>query len=309
MTTDLSIEKFSPTEAELQTLATTCEDALTLDLNDEVQLDLFKSRRKDLQQARLNITRAGKELREEAINFQKDVIAKEKSFLGIITPLEDKLKEKAEEHKMMKLREERAAELPERRKMLEEVQCADTSDDTILDMDHDQFVAFLNEKKAEHLDRMMAEQRAREAEELRKQEIAEAEKRAAEAAERKAKEDAEAARVAAEQEAQRKLDEAKAAQEKAEREAAEAKQREADRIEAEKRAAEEAKAAEEARKKREAEDERYQVWLLSHDGYGDRGPGFPAENDFGFHTVRRNHMGKEMVFFYKLVDTFTFDEE
>ena len=297
MNTDLSIDKFEPTQAQLSKLAEDAQDALTLDLSDKTQLDLFKSRKKSLQQARLDITRTGKSLREEANQFAKSVIAKEKEYLAVITPIEGQLDEKMNAFKQAAIREERMAELPERKKMLEEMQCTDTTDDELLDMDHDKFVAFLNEKKAEHLDRMMAEQREREAEARRAEELKAAEQRAAQEAEERAKREAEA-----------KLAEEQAAREKAERELQEEKDRqERERVEAEERAKREAeekaeaerkaKEEEEARKKKEAEDEKYQAWL-DKNGVNDE--------TIGSKYVLKDIPGGE-VRLYKLIDTFTFE--
>lgn len=285
MTTDLSIEKFEPTESQLRELAKSSEDALSLDLNDETQLDLFKSRKKDLQQARLDVTRTGKSLREDALKFQKDVIAKEKSYLAIITPLEDKLKEKYDAWKDEQVREERRAELPERRKMLDEIgDGVEVSDDELLGLDHDAFVSYMNERKSAYFDKLQAEQREREAAARREQEIKEAEERAAaaakEAAERAAQEALDAEKRRAE-EAERKLAEEEA---RKEREAAEAARR-----------AEEEKAAEEERAKNEAQDVRYQSWLEQY-GVTDSPRQFLIKkNDDKTHSL------------YKLIDTFTFE--
>lgn len=294
MNADLSIDKFEPTQAQLSKLAEDAQDALTLDLSDKTQLDLFKSRKKSLQQARLDITRTGKSLREEALAFQKSVIAKEKEYLALITPMEQKLDEKMDAFKQATIREERMAELPERKKMLEEVQCTDTTDDELLDMDHDQFVAFLNEKKAEHLDRMMAEQREREEEARRAEELKAAEQRAAQEAEDRAKREAEAKLAeeqAARERAERELQEEKERQQRERVEAEERKKREEEeRAEAERKAKEE----EEERKKAEAQNVKFMAWLEKN----------TSDKDAEYLQERPS---PNTVKLYKLIDTFTFE--
>lgn len=188
MTTELSIEKFSPAKADLEFLAQDARAALSLDLTDKKQLENFKGHKKDLQQARIDITRTAKSMREEALAFQKEVIKQEKEYLSIITPIEDELDKKMDTFKQAAIREERLKELPARREMLAEIStsASDITDDELLDMDQDAFMAYMNAKKAEEFERMQAEQRAREAEERRQAEIKEAEERAAQ----KAKDDA-----------------------------------------------------------------------------------------------------------------------
>lgn len=300
MSTELSIEKFSPTAAELQELAKNSEDALSLDLNNETQMDLFKSRKKDLQQARLTITRTGKELREEANAFAKSVIAKEKEYLALITPLESKIIEKYDAHKQAQIREERMAELPERHNILNEIgDNVNVDDDTLLDMDHDQFIAYVNERKSAYFDRLQAEQKEREEKERREREIKEAEQRAAQEAEERARREAEeklAAEQAAREKAERELQEEKDRQER-ERVAAEerAKREAEERLEAGRKAVEE----EEARKKRELADESYQKWIMQYD---EKIKSNPSLYMLKVDEDQRRHR------LYKLVDTFTFED-
>ncbi len=306
MTKELSIESFSPTQIELANLVTNAEDAITKwNPEDELSVDLFKSRKKDLQQARLQIERVGKSMREEALQFQKQVIAHEKSLLETIEPIEDRMKAILDEQKQKEIRAERMAEMPERRAMLAEIgdSTPEPTDDTLLDMDHDQFVAYMNERKAVRFEELQAEARAREAEARRAEEIKQAEERARAEAEARKEREAEEEKARAQKEADERVDSERRAREDAERRLAEA---EAARVAEEarkEREAEEARQAEEHRKQEEAkraeaekQNEAYQGWLYSHKSYGS-----PLE-DKAFKVVVKDNVAH----FYELVDTFTF---
>jgi len=270
MSTELSIEKFSPTQAELTTLVSNAEDAIVkFDPCDENSLELFKSRKRDLQQARIRITETGKELRADALKFQKEVIAREKEYLALITPTEDKMKETLDDLKRQEIRKERLAELPERRIMLAEIgdgaTAVELADESLLDMDHDQFIAYLNERKAAHLDVLLAEQQRLNAERIRAEEIKAAEERVQREAE-----------VALQRERQ--------AREAAERQLKDEEDRR-----------ERARVAENERAKMLAENKRYNEWL-------DRN-GFKEDSD-EFYVYST---GSRMLL-YKLIDTFTFEK-
>ncbi|HEY2471038.1 MAG TPA: hypothetical protein VGI45_24800 [Terracidiphilus sp.] len=88
---ELDIEKFSPTRAELAGLV---EKSKTIDLSDpfdDMQLAKVKVERAGLRSTRTAITRRGKELRDDALAFQRAVIATERDLIAIIEPEEDRL--------------------------------------------------------------------------------------------------------------------------------------------------------------------------------------------------------------------------
>src|SRR4051812_11240258 len=88
---NLEIEKFSPTKAELTKLLEASKVLNLPDLFDQAQLRKVKDARINLRDARVAITKTGKSLREDALKFQKAVIAKEKEFIAIIEPEETRL--------------------------------------------------------------------------------------------------------------------------------------------------------------------------------------------------------------------------
>jgi hypothetical protein len=207
------------------------------DLKDSKQIAVVREFRLKLKKTRVAIEKQGKSMRDDAIKYQRDVIAREKELIGIIEPEEARLEAIEDEAQRIKDHEERMSSLPLRREQLAAIgDGVEVSDDELLDMDAEQFVAYMNGRKVAHFDKLEAQRKedearvAREAEMQRREEsvkkeaeeraareIAEAneraekaEKAAAEAkekAERQAKEDAEKAeraRLAAIEEAERK---------------------------------------------------------------------------------------------------------
>jgi hypothetical protein len=111
-------------------------------------LELVHDTRIQLRDARVAIEKQGKSLRAEALKYQKDVIAREKELLGIITPEEERLAAIEEEAKAIKERESRAALLPMRKEQLARFGEL-PADETILDMDNDAFIVYLNEQQSQ----------------------------------------------------------------------------------------------------------------------------------------------------------------
>lgn len=232
---DLSIEKFSPQKAELKTLADKYKDLDINGVDDRAGYLMVDEARKDLKKKRVLIKKTGKEMRDEALKFQRSVIALEKELIEIIEPIEIALKEKQDKVDNEIEREKRKAVLPERQEKMKEIEL-EISDDELLDMDPKEFTEFYNLKKGEYLDKKEAELKAEQERLAREKEIEEAKKKAKEEAEKKAAE-----------EAKRKEAEAKEREEKLKREAEEAKKK----AEEEKK-----KAVEEAERKAKEEKEK-----------------------------------------------------
>ena len=85
------LEKFDPTVAELTAMVAKTKKLKATDLEDKAQLAIVKENRIVLKKARVQIEKRGKELREDALKFQRAVIAKEKELIAIIEPEEDRL--------------------------------------------------------------------------------------------------------------------------------------------------------------------------------------------------------------------------
>lgn len=242
------IELFNPTVAELQRLVETSKALVITDANDKKQLEVVKEMRITLRDARVSITKKGKELRENAIKFQRDVLAKEKELIAIIEPEEDRLQKIEDEVKEHKLKEERIALLPERKDRLSKIgDNIEVADEVLLGMDSTQFTEYVNGRQTikNEFDRKVLEARehAAKEEELRLQR------------EKDAREREEKAREEERQKADQRI---KDEQARVEREAKEKTEREA-----KKKADDEA--AEKTEKLRLEKEKRFQAWLKEND--------------------------------------------
>lgn len=269
---ELNVEKFDPTVAELKAIVAETASITATDLRDKSQLKVVKSTRIKLRDARIKITKTGKEMRDEANAYNKAVLAKEKELLAIVEPEEDRLKAIEEEAERIVVMEARMVQLPIRRDALAQIgDGVEISDDEILAMDDTQFVEYRNTRVTAKIE---AERVALEAEKhrlAREQELEEAKKQAAKEAEEKARRDAEDRIRAAEQ--------AQADAERREKEAAE-------RAERERQEAAEREEAEQARLEKE---KGYNQWL--------------KDNAFDEATMKLITVADE-VHMYKLVATY-----
>lgn len=163
----LDIKMFDPNEEALRELAAIPVDIT--DPRDAGQVKAAHEKRMKLRTARVAIEKIGKKMREGALAFQKQVIAREKELVSIVEPEEDRLKTFEEEAEAIKEREARAALLPRRKEQLAEVGGDPLTDEAILDMDAVAFDALLNARQAakNEAERLEIE---RKAEELKKRE-------------------------------------------------------------------------------------------------------------------------------------------
>jgi len=171
------------------------------------ELELVNSTKNKLVKARTKISEIGKELRTDALKFQKDVIAYENSLIEIIEPEELRLKGIEKGAKEYAIRQERLKTLPEMKAKLDSIyEGIEYDDETLLAMDPTQFQAHYNLMLGIHLEKQKAEQEAKvkaendkiakeredlEREKKHQEEIKAAENKARELAEQKAKQDAE----------------------------------------------------------------------------------------------------------------------
>lgn len=291
----LDIEKFDPTVEELNRLVAVSSAIKSIDIEDKAQLEVVKKSRIELKTARVAITKKGKELREEALNFQRAVIAKEKELIAIIEPEEDRLQSIENEAKELQARKLRLDEMPFRKEELARIgDSVEVTDEELLSMDTEQFFAYRNERiTAKHeADRLALEAKAQaiKDEEERQQRERETQER-----ERKAREEAQAEAerqlVLAKEEAELRVQQEKAEAERrviAERERIEREQKE----KAEREAAEKAEAeriAQEAQQKLEKQ-KKYQAWLKA--------------NNYDENTDKIINTEKEITL-YRLVSSFT----
>lgn len=174
--TKLDIEKFDPTTEQLQLLASNAKKVIVTDFDDREQIALVTETRKQLKAARVNITKKGKELRDDAIKFQKEVIAKEKELIGIIEPEEERLSAIEQQILEAETLKERKLLLPMRRARIEAIGWTDkVTDDELNAMDEKVFDAYslqlqveMNTRRAKQLEeeRLALEEEKRKAKEL-----------------------------------------------------------------------------------------------------------------------------------------------
>lgn len=181
----LDIEEFNPTVAELNKLAEEARTVTVTDFTDEEQLKLVKKVRIGLRNARVLVEKRGKEMRADAVIFQKAVIGKEKELIEIISPEEDRLQGLEDEAQRLADLEQRKLALPIRREKLDAIKdgIADT-DEELLAMDAPAFQEYLNRRigNKNEVDRLANEKRQnelkeeeqrreKEAEEIKRQRI------------------------------------------------------------------------------------------------------------------------------------------
>jgi len=204
----MEIEKFDPTEAELRAIVAVTEKITADDLEDPKQLAVVRENRIALKNARVRIEKTGKALRDDALKFQRAVIAKEKELVAIIEPEEDRLRAIEQAAKDLAERKKRVAILPERHARLASIGDSVTvTDDQLLDMDGPAFEGYFNQRQAAKIEADRIELEARE---RAVKEAEDAAKRAAEleaAKERARQEERERAEREAEREAERAADE------------------------------------------------------------------------------------------------------
>lgn len=156
-----NLEKFDPTAGQLHTMIAQTVGITASDLTDLTQLAIVKKNRIALRDARIKIEKVGKDLRSDALAFQKSVIAKERDLIAIIEPEENRLSKIEEEAKALAIKKERMAKLPERKTRLaamgivtiDPLAFGISYDDLLLSKDDMEFEVFINEKFAEKNER------------------------------------------------------------------------------------------------------------------------------------------------------------
>lgn len=149
---ELTLDKFNPTVVELHRMVEVSKSITATDLKDKEQLAIVKENRITLMRARTSIQKAGKALRENAIDFQRKVLEKEKELIAIIEPEEDRLAAIEEEAKLNAIREERLEKLPQRKERLAQVLADLPSDEYLLTLDAEAFESYLNDCRAARLE-------------------------------------------------------------------------------------------------------------------------------------------------------------
>lgn len=231
------LKRFNPTEAELTALAEEYKWLTISGIEDEIGAAKVKEWAKKLQSVRIVITKAGKDMRADAVKYQKRVISEEQKLVGIVDYIEKDLKEKLDRYNNAIVADKRKKILPERRDELAKAGITvEISDDDLCAMDYDKFNKYVLDQRQAILD---AREAAVKAEEDAKLEAQRAAERAAEL--EKARQDAaEEARIETENRMNKEA---------------------ADKEAAEKKAKEDAEKKEKEDQKKVEQKKRYQTWL------------------------------------------------
>jgi hypothetical protein len=156
---NFDIEKFDPNKEALQTMVQGMNNLSINSIDDKEGYKAVHEARMELKRTRVQIKKVGKGLRDDAVKFQKAVIAKEKELVAIIEPTEKELESKQraiDEEKEMLARKN---VLPARKEEFAKIDY-EILDEEILRMDDKTYSSFINEKKAEYLEK--EEQKIRE---------------------------------------------------------------------------------------------------------------------------------------------------
>lgn len=134
----LDLTRFNPTVVELHKLADESKKVTVTNLHNSTEVATVGKTRRKLVATRTNIQKIGKEIRGDAVAFQRAVLAKEKELIGIIAPEEARLKKIEADVKDSLERQDRKKKLPERKTKLANIR-AELSDEALLNMSDDEF--------------------------------------------------------------------------------------------------------------------------------------------------------------------------
>lgn len=236
---------------------------------DFTNLELVKETHKKLVKIRTTIKKQEKEMVDEANSFRNRVFGKRDEYLSLTEPVEAKLKTALDMEEQRLVMEARISLLPNKKEQLAILDIRPVTDEEILALDDEQWVAFYQSKMIENQTNVTMKERAKKIEEERVEREARIKKEMEEKAEQEKKELIERAEKEKQQAILKAENDKKIALEKAEREqkeAVERVQREAQaKVEKEKRDKETKEKAEaEAKAKMEA-DKQYQDFLKAND--------------------------------------------
>lgn len=166
----MEIIKFNPSIAHLKSLAEKYKGLEIQGASDKIGYSAVDIARKDLKANRVKVTNTGKEMRAEAIQFQKKVISLEKEAIAIIEPLEKELA-------LKQVRIDNIKELPERIEKLKDIKVV-SDKEMLIGMDNRTFTSYYKKERENYYDDIerIEEERKRRIEEDKR--IEEAKKQA-----------------------------------------------------------------------------------------------------------------------------------
>lgn len=141
----LNLDQFKPARAKAFELAEQCKNLKINSIDDKAGYSLVHSRRMELKNTRVGLSKMAKDLRQGAVDFQKKVIAEEKEIIAIIEPIERELQSAEEAIDLQILKEKRKSILPLRIEKLSKIK-VNFTENQILEMDDKQFDEFYNQQ-------------------------------------------------------------------------------------------------------------------------------------------------------------------
>ncbi len=149
----MEIVIFNQTVAGLQEIVESTKGITATDLKDKAQLTIVKDNRTLLRRIEIEIEKQGKEQRDEANKYAKEVITREKELKEITSPEIARLKSIEDEAKKLEIREERLTDLPHKKEKLSKIgDSIEITDDELLEMDYEQFMVYHNQRIADKLE-------------------------------------------------------------------------------------------------------------------------------------------------------------
>jgi len=147
---NLNIEQFNPKKADIIALTEKFKDLEIQGIDDKQGYQAVHQARIELKNSRVAISKQGKNLRDGAIKFQREVIKVEKELVALIEPTETSLANKQKLIDEEKEQQKRIQLIPERREKLKEIDYK-IDDIFLITMDNIQFQEFFNQQKEDYL--------------------------------------------------------------------------------------------------------------------------------------------------------------
>lgn len=173
---EFKVQKFNPTQAELTKKANEYRELLNTEIATKEDFDILSEARKDCKATRVEITKIGKSIRDEANKFAKEVINQEKALIAIIEPLELELEAKEEAYKKKLDAEKRKKRYPEFAEKFKAIGY-DLTEAEYCNSDDAKIHALFTRIQQEALDKQRLEFEAKQAEQRAKEEALQAQAR------------------------------------------------------------------------------------------------------------------------------------
>lgn len=152
METRLTLIELQPREEALRKAVMT-----TKDIDITTPLEEIKNKRLDLRRLQIDVETDGKRLREDAVKFQREIIARAKELSAIVQPEIDRLE--AIESELASIA--RRALLPSRRKILEQFR-TEIADEQLCALDEKGFTALVQIEQNKEFARLQLEEQKRQ---------------------------------------------------------------------------------------------------------------------------------------------------